>query len=178
VDQWNILFIFGQNYYSVHVNSSVSVTFINAVAHFRISVAKKKKIYIYRVLTRCANVSYVRFEVFAAATMKKAVFWNMTPCRYCGNRRFGEMYRLHLQGRRICEWASSWRLSSYLLTLVPRLRIFLPWRRRRYGPPKRWFTQDLRCATSEKTAFFISYVVSHELASSRFFYIFCLFFEY
>jgi hypothetical protein len=32
--------------------------------------------------------------------MKNAVFWNEAPCRSCINRRFGETYRLHLQGRR------------------------------------------------------------------------------
>jgi hypothetical protein len=32
--------------------------------------------------------------------MKKAVFWDVGPCRYCVNRRFGGTYRLHLQGRR------------------------------------------------------------------------------
>jgi hypothetical protein len=32
--------------------------------------------------------------------MKKAVFWDVTPCRYGVNRRFGGKYRLHLQGRR------------------------------------------------------------------------------
>jgi hypothetical protein len=42
-----------------------------------------------------------------------------------------------------------------LLTLVPRSRIFLPWRWRRYVPPKRRFTQDLHGATSQKTAFFL-----------------------
>jgi hypothetical protein len=45
-------------------------------------------------------------------------------------------------------------VCSYLLTLVPRSRIFLPWRWRRYVPPKRRFTQDLHGATSQKTAFF------------------------
>jgi hypothetical protein len=44
---------------------------------------------------------------------------------------------------------------SHLLTMVPRSRIFLPWRCRRYVPPKRQFTQDLHGATSQKTAFFI-----------------------
>jgi hypothetical protein len=46
-------------------------------------------------------------------------------------------------------------VCSHLLTLVPRSRIFLPWRWRRYIPPKRRFTQDLHDATSQKTAFFI-----------------------
>jgi hypothetical protein len=44
---------------------------------------------------------------------------------------------------------------SHLLTLVPRWWIFLPWRLRRYVTPKRWLTQDLHGATSQKTAFFI-----------------------
>jgi hypothetical protein len=35
------------------------------------------------------TVNYVRFEVFAAVTMKNAVFWDVTPCRSCKNRRFG-----------------------------------------------------------------------------------------
>jgi hypothetical protein len=41
----------------------------------------------------------VRFEVFTVVTMKKAVFWDVAPCRSCVNRRFRGMYRLHLQGR-------------------------------------------------------------------------------
>jgi hypothetical protein len=39
----------------------------------------------------------VRFEVFTAVTMKNAVFWDVAPCTSCVNRRFGRMYRLHLQ---------------------------------------------------------------------------------
>jgi hypothetical protein len=31
--------------------------------------------------------------------MKKAVFWDVAPCR-SGNRRFGGTYRIHFQGRR------------------------------------------------------------------------------
>jgi hypothetical protein len=44
---------------------------------------------------------------------------------------------------------------SHLLMLVPRSRIFLPWRLRRYVPPKHRFTQDLDGPTFKKTAFFI-----------------------
>jgi hypothetical protein len=43
---------------------------------------------------------YVRFEVFTAVTMKKAVFWDVAPCRNGVNRRFGGTYRFHLQDRR------------------------------------------------------------------------------
>jgi hypothetical protein len=46
-------------------------------------------------------------------------------------------------------------VCSHLLTLVPRSRIFLPWRWRRYVPPKCRLTQDLHGATSQKTTFFI-----------------------
>jgi hypothetical protein len=31
----------------------------------------------------------VRFEVFTAVTMKNGVFWDVTPCGSCNNRRFG-----------------------------------------------------------------------------------------
>jgi hypothetical protein len=31
----------------------------------------------------------VRFEVFTAVTMKNDVFWDITPCGSCKNRRFG-----------------------------------------------------------------------------------------
>jgi hypothetical protein len=31
---------------------------------------------------------YVRFEVFTAVTMKNGVFWDVTPCSSCKNRRF------------------------------------------------------------------------------------------
>jgi hypothetical protein len=33
--------------------------------------------------------NYVRFEVSTAVTMKNAVFWEVTPCGSCKNRRFG-----------------------------------------------------------------------------------------
>jgi hypothetical protein len=31
----------------------------------------------------------VRFEVFTAATMRNGVFWDVTPCGSCKNRRLG-----------------------------------------------------------------------------------------
>jgi hypothetical protein len=53
------------------------------------------------------------------------------------------------------KWTDS-SVYCYLLTLVPRSLIFRHWRWRRYVPPKRLFiSQDLRCATSQETAFFI-----------------------
>jgi hypothetical protein len=35
------------------------------------------------------NMVHVRFEVFTAVTMKNGVFWDVTPCGFCKNRRFG-----------------------------------------------------------------------------------------
>jgi hypothetical protein len=44
--------------------------------------------------------------------LKKTLFWDMAPCRYCVNRRFGGTYRLHLQSTRknkkIRERGTSW----------------------------------------------------------------------
>jgi hypothetical protein len=34
---------------------------------------------------------YVRFEIFTAATMKNAVFWDVAPCTSYVNRRSSEM---------------------------------------------------------------------------------------
>jgi hypothetical protein len=34
-------------------------------------------------------VTYIRFEVFMAVTMKIGVFWDVTPCGSCKNPCFG-----------------------------------------------------------------------------------------
>jgi hypothetical protein len=40
--------------------------------------------------TKKININpHVRFEVFMAVTMKNAVFWDVTACGSCKNRRFG-----------------------------------------------------------------------------------------
>jgi hypothetical protein len=48
-----------------------------------------------------AGYYYVRFEVFTEMTMENAVFWDVTPCGYCKNRRFRGMCRFHHQGEKI-----------------------------------------------------------------------------
>jgi hypothetical protein len=68
------------------------------------------------VVCKCVNITlsvygnlnklyqtYVRFEVFKAATTKNAVFWDVAPCKSCVNRRSVGTYRLHLQGRKIAS---------------------------------------------------------------------------
>jgi hypothetical protein len=61
---------------------------------------------------------------------------------------------VHLQSLLRMTHVKPLTICSHLLTLVPRLRIFLPRRWRRDVPPKLRFTQDLHGATSQKTAFF------------------------
>jgi hypothetical protein len=43
----------------------------------------------------------VKSQVFMAVTMKNTVFWDVTPCCPCKNRRYGGTYRLHHQGGKI-----------------------------------------------------------------------------
>jgi hypothetical protein len=46
------------------------------------------------------TAKYVKFEVFTAVTMKNGVFWDVTPCGYCKNRRFGGTSALTRAARR------------------------------------------------------------------------------
>jgi hypothetical protein len=39
--------------------------------------------------------AFCRIEVFTAVTMKNGVFWDVTPCGFCKNRRFSGTSRLH-----------------------------------------------------------------------------------
>jgi hypothetical protein len=137
----------------------------------------------YRFCVLLTKSIFVRFQIFTSVTMKNAFFLDVVPCRSYVSRRFGGTYRLHLQSRKIHErekkkgkWAPSlflysWAFStggsvcSNLLTLVPRSRIFLPWRWRRYVPPKHRFTQHLHCATSQKTEFFKNIFVIYSFYS-------------
>jgi ribosome biogenesis protein Nip4 len=51
----------------------------------------------YRWRALVNSVMNVRFEVFTAVTMKNGVFWVVTPCGSCKNRRFGRTYHLFHQ---------------------------------------------------------------------------------
>jgi hypothetical protein len=48
-----------------------------------------KYITIFLAYIVCYKDSFVRFEVFTAVTKKNGVFWDVTPCGSCKNRRFG-----------------------------------------------------------------------------------------
>jgi hypothetical protein len=52
-----------------------------------------------RVTTICVFINerekdYVRVQVLISVTMKNVVFWFVTPCGSCKNRRFGERISL------------------------------------------------------------------------------------
>jgi hypothetical protein len=50
---------------------------------------------------------FIGFEVFTVVVLKSIFFWDMMPCSaLSGTRRFGGMYRLHLQGHRIVQQSS------------------------------------------------------------------------
>jgi hypothetical protein len=90
---------------------------------------------------------FLRFKVFTAVIMKNVIFWDMALCSSCVNRRFGGMYRLHLQGRKIRYRVTS--VSRCLQTAVP---------------PKCRFTQNLHGATYQKTAFFKSHFIQVDVS--------------
>jgi hypothetical protein len=50
------------------------------------------------ILYRREPYQHVRFEVFTAVAMKNGVYWDVTPCGFCKNRRFGVTWRLLHQG--------------------------------------------------------------------------------
>jgi hypothetical protein len=91
--------------------------------------------------------------------LKSIIFCDMTPCSLSSfNRRVGETYRLHLQGRR--NKFSKNQHASHLLPCWFLLNLFLrPWRWRRYVPPKRRLKLDGLHVISQKMILFITTAV-------------------
>jgi hypothetical protein len=62
-----------------------------------------------------------------------------------------------------------WRIKSRISLLVfrrnvlPRSRIFLPWRWRRYVPPKHLFTQDLHGVTLQQAVYLSGFKYTHHV---------------
>jgi hypothetical protein len=69
---------------------------------------------------------FLRFEIFTVVTMKKAVFWDVAPCRYCVNRRFGGTNRLHLQSLLAPAHAGS-SLADFHFLYLAYIRIHMDW---------------------------------------------------
>jgi hypothetical protein len=103
--------------------------------------------------------------------MKNGVFWDVTPCGSCKDRRFGGTWRLlHQQEQHKLQLATDVRceeiiprsIASCYLQLVLFLvhRFLPPWWRRRQFPPKRRFLQEQHGVTSQKTPFLIHIICS------------------
>jgi hypothetical protein len=74
------------------------------------------------------NLHVVGLEALTVATMENTVFCVATPCSPVEvHRRFGGMYHLHLQGRRVTQQKQERSLPPAYC-----------WRCRLYVPPKRW----------------------------------------
>jgi hypothetical protein len=53
-----------------------------------------------RLIFMWALEYHVRFEALTAVTMKNAVFWDVTQCAFCKNRRFGGTHRFQHHGKK------------------------------------------------------------------------------
>jgi hypothetical protein len=73
-----------------HVCRSASIVLGQPQATFPLD-KRMEKIQVKPVQGKDTNMymNYVRFGVFTAVTMKNGVFWDVTPCGSCKNRRFG-----------------------------------------------------------------------------------------
>jgi hypothetical protein len=49
------------------------------------------------VICCCLFIYLSEFEAFTVVSMKSAVCWDVAPCEFIINPRFGGKYRLHLQ---------------------------------------------------------------------------------
>jgi hypothetical protein len=58
-------------------------------------------------LTVKIKVKFVGFGVLTAVVMNVAIFWDIAPCSPYVNRRFGETYHLHIQGRKTAAKGTS-----------------------------------------------------------------------
>jgi hypothetical protein len=67
--------------------------------------------------------SCIRFKVFTAVTMKNGVFWVVTPCGSCKDRRFGGTWRLLHQGEKIGELRTTQAATSNRLTFSQRTSV-------------------------------------------------------
>jgi hypothetical protein len=91
----------------------------------------------------------VRFEVFTAVTMKNGVFWIVTQCGSCKNRRFGGTWSLS------GTFLRSVRRLLVAACVVPSAPIVVTLMKEAPGSPKRRFLQEPHGVTTQKTPFFI-----------------------
>jgi hypothetical protein len=68
-------------------------------------------------MIQAGKLPFVRLAVFMAVTMKNGVFWDVTPCGSCKNRRFGGTGASFIRVTRIGELGSSLAVTSNRRTL-------------------------------------------------------------
>jgi hypothetical protein len=103
----------------------------------------------------------------AAPTYKvyKTLLFFWSCCTYLCLKNLMTVRVAQIIWTKMAEWLVYYKLKwmwerAFLVPeLVPRSRIFLPWRWRRYVTSKRRFTQEVHSATSKKTAFFFPSLV-------------------
>jgi hypothetical protein len=83
----------------------MSVTFMDSIKGHEFIAAFSRNTWssllsIFQTIHYPKEENYVRFEVFKAMAINNAVFWDVSLCGSCKNRRFGGTYRLHHQGDR------------------------------------------------------------------------------
>jgi hypothetical protein len=76
--------------------------------------------------------------------MKNVVFWDVTPCGSCNNRRFLSQFVFLRSESRLLVTANVVPSSPILVTLMKKAQV----------PPKRRFLQEPHGVTSQKTPFF------------------------
>jgi hypothetical protein len=57
------------------------------------------------------HLAYIRLEIFTAVTKKNAIFWDVTPCSSCKNRRFEGTYSI-IRVTRISQLGTTLALTS------------------------------------------------------------------
>jgi hypothetical protein len=90
--------------------------------------------------------------------MNNAVFWHVTPCGSCKDRRFEEMYHLHHQGDKNGRAKKTLAITSKRSTLwifVPSSPILVTLMMVVIRSSKHRFVQESHGVTSQKTPFFI-----------------------
>jgi hypothetical protein len=105
-------------------------------------------------LSRENTVFCVRFQVFTAVTMKNGVFWDVTPCGSCKNRRFGGTYRVTV-GWRARNVTVNCNRSTQHAADIPSLPILVTLMMEAIHAPERRFLQDAHSISSQKIAFLI-----------------------
>jgi hypothetical protein len=78
-------------WYAIHTKSPADRLRSTELVSEHILIDTRKEVRLHDpTLFLLITIIDVRFEVFTAVTMKNGVFWVVTPCGSCKNRRFGE----------------------------------------------------------------------------------------